>query len=117
MIRHLMTLVLSAILGSIVLVGNADACHNRKCGCTAPVTCRVSATACIKPVKNCKPAPCVKPVVANRCALRVRTCRLTLPKLCFKQCPRSLLACASPVYCAVLPGPKPGPSPQASAQH
>ena len=38
MIRHLTTVVLCGALGSMVLVGNAQACHFKKCG-HAPVAC------------------------------------------------------------------------------
>ncbi len=44
MIRHLTTVVLCGALGSMVLVGNAQACHFKKCG-HAPVACAAPAPA------------------------------------------------------------------------
>ena len=46
--RHLLTLVLSGLVGSLVLAGNAEACHKKKCTC-APAPCAVAV---------CAPAPC-----------------------------------------------------------
>ena len=45
--RYLMTLVLSGFVGSLVLVGNAEACHKKKCACAPAPTCAVV-----------EPAPC-----------------------------------------------------------
>jgi hypothetical protein len=58
--RHLMTLILSGFMGSMVLAGNAEACHKKKCTC-APTTCAVIA-----------PAPCPPP--APVCAPRAKKC-------------------------------------------
>jgi hypothetical protein len=122
--RHLTTLILSGILGSIVLVGNAEACHKKKCACApAPVVCNVTPKPSVQRVAYCKPAPCPRPVVAQSCAPKVRTCKLTLPKLCLpklclKKCaPPTTVACATPVRYAVAPVAYPVPSPQGSAQH
>ena len=49
--RHLLTLVLSGLVGSLVLAGNAEACHKKKCTC-APAPCAVAV---------CAPAPCPAP--------------------------------------------------------
>jgi hypothetical protein len=119
MIRPLMTVVLSGILGSMVLVGNAEACHKRKCGCAKPVACQAAPAPCVKPVAYCRPAPCPKPVATKCCTPRVKTCKLTLPKLCFKKkcAPPPVIVCASPAYCAVAPAGYPVPSSQASPQH
>ena len=43
MVRHLTTLILGGILGSMVLVGNAEACHRKNCGHAAPVACAAPA--------------------------------------------------------------------------
>ena len=122
MIRYLTTLILSGILGSMVLVGNAEACHKRNCGHVATV-CIVAPAPCVTPVACCKPAPCPKPVVTKCRAPKVRTCKITLPKLCLpklcvKKCPPPVvLACAVPVYYAPSPVGYPVASPQTSAQH
>jgi len=48
--RHLLTLALGALVGSIVLVGDAQACHKKKAACApAPVVCA--------PAPVCEPAP------------------------------------------------------------
>jgi hypothetical protein len=124
MVRHLTTLILGGILGSMVLVGNAEACHRRKCSHVAPPAC-AAPTVCVKPVCP-PPAPCVKPVSycapkAN-CAPKVKCCKITLPKLCFpkfcqkRSCPPPVvLACATPVTYAA-PIAYPSASPQASGQ-
>jgi len=120
MIRHLTTLVLSGLLGSMVLVGNAEACHKKQCGCAAPVACVVPQPApCVQIVKHCKPARCVKPVATTCCAPKIKLCAIRLPKLCHRTCaPPVALACATPVYCgAAAPAGYPIPSPQTSAQH
>ena len=59
--RHLLTLVLSGLVGSLVLAGNAEACHKRRCTC-APAPCAVAVCApapCA--VAVCAPAPCPAP--------------------------------------------------------
>jgi hypothetical protein len=128
MVRHLTTLVLGGILGSMVLVGNAEACHRNNCRHAAPVACATpvctTKVVCAAP----KPAPCVKPV-AQACAPKVKCCKLTLPKLCLpklclpKLCQKKscapapvAVACATPVSYAA-PAGYPVASPQASAQH
>ncbi len=70
--RHLLTLVLSGLVGSLVLAGNAEACHKKKCTC-APAPCAVAVCApapCA--VAVCAPAPCPAPapVCAPTCAPR-----------------------------------------------
>jgi hypothetical protein len=120
MIRHLTTLVLSGLLGSIVLVGNAEACHRAKCRCAAPVVCVVPQPApCVTVVKHCKPARCVRPVATTCCAPKIKLCSFHLPKLCHKKCaPPPTLACTTPVcYAAAAPVAYPAASPQASSQH
>jgi hypothetical protein len=106
MIRHLTPLVLCGVLGSMVLVGNAEACHRKKCG-HAPVACAAPA-----------------PVCTTTCAPKVKHCGFSfkLPTLCHKKA-GPVVACATPVYCAPTPvyysAPMsyPAPSPQTSAQH
>lgn len=129
MIRQLTTLILSGLLGSIVLVGNAEACHKKRCGCAPPVACVVSQPVCapapcapapcVKTVKHCRPAPCAQAVATTYCAPKVKTCHFRLPKFCHKSCaPPVALACATPVYYgAPAPVGYPVASPQTSAQH
>jgi hypothetical protein len=63
--RHLTTLVLSGILGSIVLSGDAEACHKKRCACATPVACvaprRWSTSSQWSAFRKCcaRPAPCV----------------------------------------------------------
>jgi hypothetical protein len=109
MIRHLTTLVLCGVLGSMVLVGNAEACHKKKCGHT-PVVCAAPA-----PVCNTTCAPKV-------CAPKIKHCSFKLPSFCHKKAAPAV-ACATPVYSAPLPVYYSAPvgypiaSPQTSAQH
>ena len=68
MIRHLTTLVLCGVLGSMVLVGNAEACHKKKCG-RAPTVCAAPAP---------MPAPCVtycRPRARPRSSIAASSCR------------------------------------------
>jgi hypothetical protein len=113
MVRHLTTLILGGILGSMVLVGNAQACHKTKCRHKAPVACAPTPAPCVQPVAYCKPAP--------TCAPKVKHCKLTLPKFCHKKtCAPApvVLACATPVYVApaAYPVAYPVGSPQVSGQ-
>jgi hypothetical protein len=114
-------LILSGVLGSIVMAGNAEACHKLKCACAtpAPVPCTV---AYVQPARCYKPAPCVKTVVVTTsCAPRVKHCKFTLPKLFHH---KNVVTCATPVPCATpvyyaqaAPVSYPLSSPQSSAQH
>jgi hypothetical protein len=104
MVRNLTTLILSGVLGSIVMAGNAEACHKARCACPtpAPVCCTVVYV---------QPAPCVTPC----CAPKVKHCKFTLPKLF---CHKKVVTCATPVcYAVAAPVSYPAPSPQSSAQH
>src|ERR1700677_1786928 len=86
MIRPLTTLVLCGVLGSMVLVGNAEACHQRKCGC-APAVCAAP-----------QPEPCV---TYTPCAPKAKPCAFKLPTFCHKKpvCTTYVAACApAPVY-------------------
>ncbi len=101
MIRHLTTLVLCGILGSMVLVGNAEACHKKRCGCT-PVVCAVP-----------KPVPCV--TYAPACARRSSTAasssnyRPSVTRSQFARPPLPTAPAPLPAY--------PTATPQTSAQH
>jgi len=68
--RHLLGLALGALVGSFVLVGDAQACHKKKVACAAPAP--VCAPA---PVVECAPAPVCVPVV--------ETCAPAPKKSCF----------------------------------
>jgi hypothetical protein len=97
MVRNLTTMILSGVLGSILMAGNAEACHKIRCGCPTPVPCAVVYV---------QPALCVK----TCCAPRVKHC-FTLPKLfCHKK-----VVCPTPVCYYVAPTPL--STPQSSAQH
>src|SRR4029077_1246917 len=101
--RHLTTLGLSGILGSIVLAGNAEACHKKRCACATPVACvapapvvYVQPVVCVQKVRCARPAPCARPAVA--CAPRQKHCGGgLLAGLCHKRTAITV-ACASPVY-------------------
>jgi hypothetical protein len=129
MMRNLPTLILSGILGSIVLVGNAEACHGKKCRCATPVVCAVvsqpapcvqtvacvkpkrvlcvKALACPKPVVCARPVVCAKPVA--KCGPKFKLCNFSLPTLCRKK----PATCAAPVsYAVVYPAPQAVATPQ-----
>jgi hypothetical protein len=73
MMRHLTTLLLAGVLGTLVLAGNAEACHNKKrCGCAAPA-CGPVVTACPRPVVHCQPVVCRQPVVKG-CGHKAARC-------------------------------------------
>ena len=65
MVRHLTTLILGGILGSMVLVGNAEACYKKNCGHEAPVAC-AAPVVCVTPRLPAPPAPCVQSGVLQR---------------------------------------------------
>ena len=106
MMRHLPSLVLFGVLGSMVLVGNAEACHRTKCG-HAPVVCAAPA-----------------PVACAPCAPKIKHCgfHFKLPIFCHKKA-APVVACATPVYSTpapvyyAAPVSYPVASPQTSAQH
>jgi len=132
-------LILSGILGSMVLVGNAEACHGKrnKCSCATPVVRAVvvqpapcvqtvgcvkpkralcaKPASCLNPVVYAKPAVCAKPVA--KCGPKVKLCQLRLPTLCRTQAVPAV-ACAGPVcavpvsYAVVYPAPQAVPAPQ-----
>lgn len=53
--RHLMTLLVAGFFGSLVLVGNAQACHKKKCTCTPPPCVVVEPAPCPAPAPVCEP--------------------------------------------------------------
>jgi hypothetical protein len=115
--RHLMTLILGGFLGSLVLVGNAEACHKKKCQC-ASTTCTVVVSAPCPP-----PAPVCQPVA---CAPKAKKCGGLFAG--FKGHKGRKAACAgAATYCETVvyqapvsysyPAPTTYSSPQTSAQH
>jgi hypothetical protein len=62
--RYLMTLILSGLLGSLVLSGNANACHLNKCRHTSTCCAVVTPPPCPPPAPVCQPA----------CRPRLRLC-------------------------------------------
>ncbi len=135
--RHLVTLVLSGLVGSLVLAGNAQACHKKRCTC-APAPCAVAAP-CPAPAPVCEPtcvvvepAPCPAPapVCEPTCAPK-KHCRLFGGFKGFRLgCHRRATVCAEPVAAPCAPcetvayysapvyysAPAVYSSPQASAQ-
>ncbi len=115
--RHLLTLFLSGLVGSLVLAGDAQACHKRKCTCAPAPTCAVVA-----------PAPCVvaAPVCEPTCAPR-KHCGLFaglkgLRLGCHTKaayCGPVVAPCATVAYSAPITYSAPAvySSPQTSAQH
>jgi hypothetical protein len=99
MMRHLTTLVLSGISGSIVLAGNAEACHRKRCVCRTSVACLAPAPMVyVQPAYSVCPTPCVRPA-ACCCAPRYRRCGGggLFGGLCHKRSAIAV-ACAAPVY-------------------
>jgi len=138
--RHLLTLVLSGLVGSLVLAGNAEACHKKRCTC-APAPCEVPVCApapCPAPAPVCAPAPCAVAVCAPApCPAPAPVCEPTCaPKKhcglfggfkgfrlgCHKRAvcaepvaaPCEMVAYSAPVYYSA---PAVYSSPQVSAQH
>ncbi len=109
--RHLMTLILSGFVGSLVLAGNAEACHKQKCHGGA-YTCAVAAAPCPAPAPVCQPT-CAP---ARKCGM---FCGFKGMKLgCHK---RAYAPCATVAYTAPMTysysAPATYSSPQASVQH
>ena len=123
--RHLMTLVLSGLVGSLVLVGDANACHKKKCS-HAVATCVV-----VEPAP-CPPPPPPAPVCEPTCAPVKKKCHLLArfkglglhrkacaPAPCAAPvaAPCETVAYSAPVtYAAPAILSSPQASPQASAQ-
>jgi hypothetical protein len=115
--RHLLTLVLSGLVGSFVLAGNAEACHKKKCTC-APAPCAVAvveAAPCPAPAPVCEPTCAPK----KHCGLfeGFKGFRLGCHKkaVCAEPvAPCETVAYSAPVYYSA---PAVYSSPQVSAQH
>jgi hypothetical protein len=109
--RHLLTLVLSGLVGSLVLAGNAEACHKKKCTC-APAPCAV-AEPCPAPAPVCEPTCAPK-----KCGLfaHMKGMKLGCHKraVCAEVVPCETVAYSAPVYSWA---PSVYSSPQVSAQH
>jgi hypothetical protein len=87
--RHLLTLVLSGLVGSLVLAGDAQACHKKKCTCAAAPTCAVAAPApCAAPAPVCEPT-CAAP--KKHCGLLAHFKGIKLG------CHKKAAGCAAPV--------------------
>ncbi len=130
--RHLLTLVLSGLVGSLVLAGNAEACHKKRCTC-APAPCAVAVCA---PAPTCvvaQPAPCPAPapVCEPTCCAPKKHCGFFEGFKGFRLgCHRRATVCAEPVAAPCAPcetvayysapvyysAPAVYSSPQASAQ-
>ena len=123
--RYLMTLILSGFVGSLVLVGNAEACHKRKsCTCAPAPTCAVVEPA---PCPPPPPAPVCEPVA---CAPKARKCglfscfkgmRLGCHKKACGGCAPAPVPCETVAYAAPVTYTYSAPAvyaaPQAKAQH
>ncbi|WP_205678676.1 hypothetical protein [Aquisphaera insulae] len=126
--RHALTLVLTGVLGSLFVVGTAEACHKKKHTCAAPAPAPVCT---VEPAPVPAPAPC--PAPEPTCAPAPKKCGLfshvKLPKfggLCHKKAacePAPAPACVETVaYAAPAPVYATTQAPitatgQSSAQH
>jgi len=113
--RHLLTLVLSGLVGSFVLAGNAEACHKKRCNC-APPPCAVAVAApCPAPAPVCKPACAPKEHHA------LFACFKGIKLGCHRKavCAEPVAPCATVAYSAPVyySAPPVYSSPQVSAQH
>src|SRR3954468_17452648 len=121
--RYLMTLILSGFLGSLVLVGNAEACHKKKCACAPVSTCAVLVPA---PCPPPPPAPVCEPVAcapkAKKCGLfkgmklghHKKACAAPAPVACETVAYEAPATYSAPVSYSA---PVTYAAPQASAQH
>jgi hypothetical protein len=123
--RYLMTLILSGFVGSLVLVGNAEACHKRKsCTCAPAPSCAVVQPA---PCPAPAPAPVCEPVA---CAPKAKKCggmfscfkgiKLGCHKrACGGGCAPAPAPCATVAYAGPVTYSAPAfyAAPQATAQH
>jgi hypothetical protein len=117
--RHLMTLILSGFVGALVLSGNAEACHKKKCAC-APAPCAV-----VQPVPCPPPAPVCQPTCAparKKCGLFSCFKGVKMPKLghhkkaCAPAPCGEVIVYNAPVTYSAPVYSSPQASPQASAQ-
>lgn len=118
--RHFMTLVLGGFVGALVLAGDAQACHKKKCACApAPAPCAVVEVAPCPP-----PAPVCEPTCAPKKKCGLFSCFKGMKLGCHKKvacapaCPPApcgeVVAYSAPV---TYSAPAVYSSPQASAQH
>jgi hypothetical protein len=114
--RHLLTLVLSGLVGTLVLAGNAQACHKKNCT-HAPAPCAVAVAA------PCPaPAPVCEPTCAPKKHVALFACFKGIKLGCHKKAvcaepvaaPCATVAYSAPVYYSA---PAVYSSPQVSAQH
>src|ERR1700750_3391309 len=91
MMKHLTSLVLGGVFGSLLLVGNAEAGHHKKAACAAPVA--YAPVACAPAPVACAPAPVA-------CAPKVKK-HHGVVGLCHKKKPA--VACAGPVVAYSAP--------------
>jgi len=96
--RHLLTLVLTGLVGSLVLVGDAKACHLKKCHHATAPTCAV-----VEPAPC--PAPPPAPVCETACAPKVKRCGL------FSHLRGMRLGCHKKAACAPAPVCESAPAP------
>jgi hypothetical protein len=101
--RHLSTLALAGLFGGLLLVGDASACHKKKCACPAPVT-------------YCAPAPVVCAPAPVVCAAPKAKHHFKMPKisLCHKT---AAPACATYGYAAPVSYATPQSYPTGQASH
>ena len=99
--RHLLTLVLTGLVGSLVLAGDAQACHMKKCHHAPAPTCAV-----VEPAPC--PAPPPAPVCEPTCAPKVKKCGL------FSHFKGINLGCHKKAACAPAPVCEPAPAPCAT---
>jgi hypothetical protein len=94
--RHLLTLVLTGLVGSLVLAGDAQACHMKKCHHAAPTCAVVEPAPCPEP----PPAPVCEPTCAPK-----KKCGL------FAHFKGMKLGCHKKVACEPAPVCEPAPAP------
>src|SRR4051812_6316783 len=123
--RYLMTLILSGFVGSLVLVGNAEACHKKKCNHASAPTCAVVEPAPCPPpppAPVCEPVAC-EPKAKKKCALfacfkgkhgHKKACAGPAPAVCETVAYEAPVAYSAPVSYSA---PAVYAAPQASLQH
>jgi hypothetical protein len=115
--RHLMTLVLSGVVGSLVLAGNAEACHKKKCThARAPICMVVEPAPCPLPAPVCEPTCAPK----KKCGLFAHNKGIHLGGHHKKVCAERVAPCETVAYSAPVSyysAPAVYSSSQASYQH